>query len=366
MSKKYHGGVFRTAVLALLCLFAAPAIWGNSAQAKEEVNISIFSWPGYSWLFVAKEKNLAPDLEINIEIIEDPLQSFSLIVAGQLDATLSTAEFGPIAIEQGMPFKTVAFNNFSCGADRIIVHSDITDPADLKGEKVAVMEGGLSHIFMAMWLEQNGIAPDEVEFVNLIMDDAAAAMIGGDVMAGEFWEPYGGQVLDNLSGSHVMASTDDPFFKSSALISDAIFFADDFIENRREVAVQLLKAMFEGQRYWQENPQESNQIIADALQFSVEDVASIIGPNGEYCYGGLYNGPFLTAARLCGAVPGDPGHLMTNGGIKDAWRLANDWWIKLGLMTTAIEPEAGLACDLLADLYESGYRGAEPPPESMQ
>jgi NitT/TauT family transport system substrate-binding protein len=353
------------AALGLFCASVVLAGASSAAFAKDAVNISNFSWPGYSWLFVAKEKNLAPDLEINIEIIEDPLQSFSMIASGRLDATLSTAEFGPIATEQEMPFKTVAFNNFSCGIDRIILHPDITDPQQLKGQRVAVMEGGLSHIFMGLWLERNGIAYDEVEFVNLIMDDAAAAMIGGDVMAGEFWEPYGSQVLDNLEGSWAAASTDEPFFAQTGLLSDAIFFSDDLINNRRDVALKLMKALFDGQAYWQANPAEANQIIAEQMQFSLEDVESILGANAGYCAHGLYVGSFQTAARFCGAVAGDPGHQMVNGGIADSWRLINEWWLKLGLMESEVAPESGLDCSLLVELAEAGYEGAEIPQEAF-
>ena len=349
----------------LFCASVVMAGASDVVSAKDTINISNFSWPGYSWLFIAKEKNLAPDLEINIEVIEDPIQSFSMIASGQLDATLSTAEFGPIATEQEMPFKTVGFNNFSCGIDRIILHPDITDPQQLKGERVAVMEGGLSHIFMGLWLERNGISHDEVEFVNLIMDDAAAAMIGGDVMAGEFWEPYGSQVLDNLEGSWAAASTDEPFFMQTGLLSDAIFFSDDLINNRRDVAVKLLKAMFDGQAYWQENPAEANQIVAEQMQFSLEDVESILGANAGYCAHGLYLGTFMTAATFCGAAPGEPGHQMANGGIAGSWRLINDWWLKLGLMENEVAPESGLDCSLLKELYDSGYRGAETPAEAF-
>ncbi|HCR80450.1 MAG TPA: ABC transporter, partial [Alcanivorax sp.] len=36
-----------------------------------------------------------PDLDLEITIIEDPYESFSLMSAGALDVTSSTAEYGP-------------------------------------------------------------------------------------------------------------------------------------------------------------------------------------------------------------------------------------------------------------------------------
>lgn len=362
--------VFRRLALgmafAVACLGISKFEFAGSVRAAETVNVSMFTWPGYAWLFVAKEKNLAPDLDINIQIIEDPLQSYSMVASGQLDATMSTAEYGPIAAEQGLPFKTVAFSNFSCGADRIILRPEITEAAQLKGQKVAVLEGGLSQIFMGLWLERNGVAYNEVQFVNLIMDDAASALIGGDVKAGEFWEPHGSQVLNNLKGSHVAASTNEPFFKKTAMISDAIYFSDKLIKTRRDVALKLLKAFYDGQAYWQAHPEEGNQIIAKALKFKIEDVAAILGPKAEYCIGGGYFAPFITDARVCGVAPGDPGHSMPNGAIAGAFSLINEWWLKLGTMKKTVPVESGVDCSLLGDLVKAGYKGAEPPADSFK
>jgi NitT/TauT family transport system substrate-binding protein len=62
-----------------------------------------------------------PDLQLDIQIIEDPYQSFSLMSAGQLDVTSSTAEYGPIALDRKVPIKFVAYTNPSYGTDKIIV-----------------------------------------------------------------------------------------------------------------------------------------------------------------------------------------------------------------------------------------------------
>ena len=62
----------------------------GGAEIKETVKVSLFSWPGYGFWFIAKEKNLVPELNLEISIIEDPYESFNLMSSGQLDATSST------------------------------------------------------------------------------------------------------------------------------------------------------------------------------------------------------------------------------------------------------------------------------------
>ncbi len=352
-----HHAFSKFVVMAGLALVGATFLWfANPANAdKEEVRIAGLTWPGYGFWFIAEEKGLAPDLQISYQAIEDPFQTFSLATAGRLDIVSSTIEFAPIAAAEGMPVSLVAYGNISYGTDKIVVGPGIESASDLVGKKVAVLEGGLAQLYMAIWLEQNGVAYDQVEYVNLIMDDAAAAMIGGDVAAAEFWDPFGPQVLESRPETRLAAQSREPFWLQNALIADAVFMNSDFIENRRDVALKVMQALYDAIAWWRENPAEGNQIIAEGMKMPLEDVELVIGADGTGKDGGLYPYGFLEAARFCGAAPGDPPFGQTNGQIYDHWRMTNEWWIKFGQMSTTIEPEEGIDCSLLADLHESGY-----------
>ncbi len=339
--------------LALAVLLAGSA----SAIAKEKVSIAGLTWPGYGFWFIAQEKGLAPDLDISYQAIEDPFQSFGLATAGQLDIVSSTIEFAPIAAAEKMPIMLVSYGNISYGTDKIIVAAGIDGAKDLKGKKVAVLEGGLAQLYMAIWLEQNGIKYTEVEFVNLIMDDAVAAMVGGDVAAAEFWDPFGTQALAALPGSKVAAQSREPFWLANALIADAVFMNSDFIKNRRDVAIKSMQALFDAIAWWSKNPTEGNQIIAKGMKMTVADVELVIGKDGSGKDGGLYPYNFMEAARFCGSAPGDPPFGQKNGQIADHWRLTNEWWIKFGQMKETIDPSAGTDCSLLSDLHKAGYTG---------
>jgi NitT/TauT family transport system substrate-binding protein len=341
----------------LLC-----AVMGASvAWAKTPVRISLFSWPGYGFWFIIKEKNLAPDLELDIQIIEDPLQSFSMMTAGQLDFMSSTSEFGPIAVEQGMPVRLIALANLSYGTDQIIATSDVNSPADVKGGKVAVMVGGLQQIFVGKWLKDGGVDPKSVEYVNVIMDDAAAAFMGGDVKAGELWEPYASQVLNGLPGSKQMATSRDAEWAKTGLLADAVYGNADFIRNNRDAAVQLMRGLYQAVDFWKQNPAEANKIIADGLKFSVADVENVIGKDGGGLDAGLYPYTFMEAARFCGAAPGNPPFEQRNGEIYAHWRLVNEWWKTFELVKSDIPAIRGVDCSLLRELYETGL-GGEPDP----
>jgi NitT/TauT family transport system substrate-binding protein len=333
----------RTVIRPLLTLTAAItlAACGNPEQAatsttevapaaKQSVNVSLFSWPGYGFWFIAKEKNLVPELDLKIQIIEDPYESFALMSAGQLDITSSTVEYGPIAVDKNVPVKLVTYTNPSYGTDKIILRPEISSATDLVGKKIAVLEGGLTQIFMGIWLEENGVAIDQVQFVNVIMDEAVGAMLGSDVAAGEFWEPFGSKVLAGMPGAQVAATSAEDKWISTALLGDGMYMTSALLNDRPEAAQLAMKAYFAAVDWWKANPEEGNRIIANAIQFSVDDVAMVIGADGGIHKGGIWVFDKEEAGRFMGLIPGDLPLGMSNGQIVQHWNTTNEWWIKFG------------------------------------
>ena len=340
------------------CLLGAMSLTTFSASA-ETIRVGHFSWPGYGFHYVAEANGLT-DLKFENTIIEDPVQLFSLLSTNQLDVVFSTIEFGPIAAAEDMGFSLTNLSNLAHGSDMIITHPDIKEPADLKGKQVAILEGGLSHIMMGIWLEQNGVGHDEVEMVNLIAGDAAAAMMSGKVAAAELWSPFNAQVLADLEGSKNVAYSFDDYWLKSALIADGIYMSNDFLDNNRATAVKTLQAIYAGVEHWRANAESSNQVIADAVGFSVEDVSAILGDgsltrvaaNNDPINGELYMYSLEDTARFCGVADGDPPFGQTNGQLKDHWELTNDWWVKFGFITNRGDYEKGTDCELVREALE--------------
>lgn len=329
----------------------APA---EAPTETETVSVSLFSWPGYGFWFVAKEKGLTDGFELDIKIIEDPYESFGLMSAGQLDVTSSTVEYGPIAAEEGVPVKLVSYTNASYGTDKIIFAPGVEKATDLKGKSVAVLEGGLTQIYMGIFLEENGVKFDEVDYVNVIMDDAVAAMVSGNVQAGEFWEPFGTQVLETLEGSAVASTSKDPYYQETGLLADGMYMSGSFLDGKPELASKVMQAYFDAVAYWKENTAEANQIIADAIQFDVKDVEAVIGTDGGPKDGGLYVFGWPESSAFMGVAEGTP-PVGKNGQIIDHWKLTNEWWVKFGVCQEMHPPEAGIAFGPMKTLAEGGY-----------
>ena len=318
------------------------------AVAQEHVSLSLFSWPGYGFWFVAREKGLAPELELDIQIIEDPIQSFTLMAAGKLDVISTTIEYGPIAAETRNPARLVTLANLSYGTDKLVLGPGVQGAAELAGKSVAVMQGGLSQIYMGIWLTDNGVDIGKVTFANLVMDDAAAAMVSGKVAAAELWEPFGGKVLSTLKGSRVVAQSNEPAWLTRALLADAMYMSSELIATRRKVAVATLKAYYAGVDYWMKHPAEANAIIAEGIKFEIADVESVLGTSGKSREGGLYMYDLDEAARFMGVKPGAPPFGQKNGQIREHFALTNQWWEKFGLVKGPQKFEDGVDTSVIA------------------
>jgi NitT/TauT family transport system substrate-binding protein len=185
--------------------------------------------------------------------------------------------------------------------------------------------------------------------------------MGGDVKAGELWEPYASQVLAGLKGAKQLANSRDPEWLKTGLLADAVYANADFIRGHRDAAVELMRGLYQAIDFWKKNPSEANKIIAEGLKFKVPDVELVLGKNGSGTDGGLYPYTFLETARFCGVAPGDPPFGQRNGEIYAHWRLINQWWLTFEQVKTTIPAIRGVDCSLLRELYETGLAG-EPAP----
>lgn len=324
----------------------------QAAQARETVRVSLFSWPGYAFWFIAQEKDFVPEIDLQISIIEDPYDSFALMAAGTLDVTSSTIEYGPIAADEGLPIEVVAYTNPSYGVDKIILAPGVGGPEELIGEQVAVMIGGLQQIMVGIWLEENGISIDQVSFANLIMDDAIGAMVSGSVAAAQFWEPFAREALDIFPNATVAATSSEDYWIETSLLGDGMYMRSGFIEDNPELAALTMKAYFKAVEFWRENPAEANQMIAQALGFSMADVELIIGSDGGTQEGGIHIFSYDEASQFMGLLAGDPPLGLSNGQMRQHWDLTSEWWLRFGLIGAIAEPEAGINFSVLANMLE--------------
>ena len=334
---------------------AALVSLGAAAQAKERVNVGLcVSWPGYAMLEIAKQAGLAEDYDINMVIFDDPLGGHAALAAGQIDMYECTGDYTPLAIERGTGVVNVAFANPSYGVDHIILAPGITVD-NIADNRIGAPQAYIGQLLMGVFLENEGVPLDSVEWVNLLADEAVGPMLSGDLAAAYLYEPWITKVMENLPGSSSGINTAYPVALKTGIFTDVIYMNGDFVANRRDVARGILKTRFDALGWWHDNTAEGNQIMSEFLQWPLADVESVIGTNGKYLDGGIYMYDFDEAAQVCGVIEGEPPFEIGNGSMPEVVRTINEWWVRLGLMTEVHDPTPGVDCSLMAELAEGGY-----------
>ncbi|MBO6814976.1 MAG: ABC transporter substrate-binding protein [Rhizobiaceae bacterium] len=341
----------KAAAAAITMALAVPA----GVSAKEQINIGIcVSWPGYAMHEIAREKGLADDYDINMVIFDDPLGGHAALAAGQIDIYECTGDYTPLAIERGSGVVSVAFANPSYGVDHIILAPDI-DPSNMKGKRIGAPQAYIGQLLMGVWLDSKGVSLDDVEWVNLLADEAVGPMLSGDLAAAYLYEPWITKVMENLPGSSSAVHTADPDMLKTGIFMDVVYMNGDFLSNRRQAALDMMKARFDALGWWNENTAEGNEILSKFLKWPLADVESVIGTNGKFLDGGIYMYDFNESAQVCGVLEGEPPFEIGNGSMEQVVSNINEWWVRLGLMKEVHDSSAGVDCSLMAELVKGGY-----------
>ncbi len=351
MNRKY--GKFIVTALAL-AMFLIPLCQGAAAKEKIKVAACV-SWPGYSFYELVRAKNLAPDYDIEVSIMEDPLGGHALLAAGQLDIYVCTLDYISFTIESELPVTNVAYTNPSYGVDQITLAPGI-EPQNLKGKKISAPQAYIGHLMMGLWLDRHGITPKDVKWVNLNADEAVGPMLSGDISAAYMYEPWVSKLTASMPGTRSVADSSEPYFLEKGMFGDAIYMNKNFVKNRRKAALDMLRARWDAVGYWHANTDETNKFFAEYLDWPVEDVESVMGKNGKFFLGGIYMFDFDDSARFCGVLDGTPGLGQKNGGFLETVKITNQWWVKLGILKNVHDPALGVDCSLMQDLLKDGYR----------
>jgi NitT/TauT family transport system substrate-binding protein len=321
----------RSALLASV-LIAAAALAGlaaPAAAATAPLKIGYSTWVGYGPLFLAREKGFLKEagVEVDLRLVEDPKQRFTALAAGQLDGVVSTVDTVALYLKQGNEYQHVLALDDSAGGDGIVANKTIADIKGLKGKKVALVEGSVSHFFLGTLLKQNGLALRDVEVVNVdSAGTAATTFISKRVDGCVTWEPHLTRAKTTEHGKELVNSSQTP-----GLITDTLIFRRQVIESRAKDIQAIAKAWDRAVAYWNENRAEANEIMAKALGSWLKDPKVFAETlEGVKYYTLAENQKFF-------GTPQSPGAIVTTA------RNSVEIWGELGKLQGKIDPKATIS-----------------------
>jgi NitT/TauT family transport system substrate-binding protein len=131
-------------------------------------------------------------------------------------------------------------NDYSNGNDMVVAKPGVKSVAALRGQKVGVEVGFLSHLLLINALKSAGMTDQDVELVNVPTDQTPQVLKAGEVSAIVAWQPNSGQALKEVPGSKaIFSSADVP-----GLIYDLLYVSPKSLSERRAEWVKVTKVWF--------------------------------------------------------------------------------------------------------------------------
>ena len=250
--------------------FVATALGGSAARTSStDINLAYSTWNGYIGLVIAQKEGYFAKHGLNVKstVIEDPVQRFNALKAGQLNAIATTVDTFSRTVAEGIASTMVLGLDASVGGDGIVSQKSITSVKQLKGQKVAVSNGSTSQWLLAYVLKQNGMSLKDVNQIDMTAGDAGAAFAAGRVPVAVTWQPWLDRAKTNPKG-HVLVDT----HKYPTIIVDEVAFAPSYVKEHPAQVKAFIAAYGDALKLLRTNPSKA---FADVTKYLGQTPAEI-------------------------------------------------------------------------------------------
>ena len=237
---------------------ASPAADGEApGTAVEASSVRIaMGAPEMDTLTVAKWVELLNEAGVEVRDVEfaSGANAFRAMAAGEADVTLSP----PVGILQWIQQRPGGLEVLAAQILKpdyvLMVSPEISSVEDLVGKQIGIsVPGDISHALTAVALEESGVDPSSVEFVQIGGTSARiAALTSGQIQAGA------AHVTDGLAAA--LESDIKPILNYWEVIPTYAFHflqaRSDWLEEHPDLAQLLVDTLLEANRWAQENEEE--------------------------------------------------------------------------------------------------------------
>lgn len=222
-------------------LLASVLLGMSTSALAEPLKIGYSDWPGWVAWDVAIEKGWFKEAGVDVKFEWfDYVASMEAYSAGKLDAVGMTNGDALVTGATGGKSTTILINDYSNGNDMIIGKPGIKSVKDLKGKKIGVEVGFVSHLLLLNALQKNGMTEADVTLVNAPTNETPQVLASGDVDAIVAWQPSSGIALKLVPGSTaVYTSADEP-----GLIYDVLTVSPASLSARKADWVKVAKVWY--------------------------------------------------------------------------------------------------------------------------
>ena len=249
--------------MAFLCLCCQKSTEGKYTGLVEKIILGAVAIESSSLLYIADAKGMFKQHGLNVTLIDFPdgVKASDDLLKNRVDVA-AVADFIFVTRSLQRNDLRIFGSIFSGDTFEIIARKDhgITKPAHLRGRRIGLTKGTVLDFFMATFLSMQGITAGSVRLVDLMPSEIPVAISSGAVDAVISWEPYAGQIRNNLGSKAVT------WPGQSGQRYQFVLMAKEEFSKERPIAVErLLKALLEAAKYCAENTEDVQNLLAARL-----------------------------------------------------------------------------------------------------
>ncbi|MCM4143981.1 NrtA/SsuA/CpmA family ABC transporter substrate-binding protein [Clostridioides difficile] len=263
-------------ILTLATASLAGCAKKNNGEKLSEINLTYVKSPLNVPSIIQKQDDLfgkefkKDNIKVNFREITTGPEQTQALAAGEIDflhALGGTSAL--IAASNGVELKIL--NTYSRSPKGFMIltnNNSIKSAADLVGKKVAGPKGTILHQVLISALDKEGLSMDDVEFVNMGIPEASAALSDGSVDAALIAGPAALKAMK--SGSKLVAN-------GEGLVDGIIVTAvsTDFAEKHPEIVERFMKVEKETLEYVNNNFDEAMEKVAKEVDLSLEETKEL-------------------------------------------------------------------------------------------
>ncbi|WP_020210826.1 putative urea ABC transporter substrate-binding protein [Gilvimarinus chinensis] len=229
-----------------LSLAALTLLLSINTQAADSFKVCWSIYVGWMpWGYGAEQKIVDKwadkyGIEIDVVQINDYIESINQYTAGEFDAcTMTNMDALTIPAASGVDSTALIVGDFSNGNDGVVLRSK-DQLADIKGQRVNLVELSVSHYLLARALETESMTEADVQVVNTSDADMVALYNSGSVSAVTTWNPLLNTILAEDDANLVFDSSQIP-----GEIMDLLVVNTSTLEASPELGKALVGAWYE-------------------------------------------------------------------------------------------------------------------------
>lgn len=300
--------------------------------------IAYSDWPGWVAWDVGLQKGWfdAAGVKVDFKWFEyvPSMEAFS---AGKVDAVAMTNGDQLVTGASGAPSVAIVINDYSNGNDMVVARAGIDSVAQLKGKKVGVEVGFVSHLLLLNALKSANLTAKDIKIVNIPTDQTPQALKSGSVDAVVAWQPNSGQALRDVAGSKaIFTSANVP-----GIIYDVLAVNPKSLAERQADWEKVVGVWFKIVDYIKDEKNRSDVL---------EIMSARVGLTPDQ-YAPLMKGTFLLDAE------GNVKHYKvgdTLESILQSSRVVDGFNMQNSVYKTAQKPESYLNSDLVSAVLKKG------------